>query len=147
MSNETIYWGILCRQCSELVAFCAPSHQQFELASRCAKPGAIRCANGHNYIYFPRDFRFFTSAVAIPEAVMQRNLEAHSAINSIVGARTNHGEPERWRPEEVEDSFRFLGKPEVAKSVSASYGADPQTETAHTVVTNWWQNWATKKAS
>ena len=104
MSNETIYWGILCRQCSELVAFGAPSHQHFEVESECARPGAIRCANGHNYIYFPRDFRFFTSAVAIPEAVMQRNLEAHSAINSIVGARTNHGEPERWRPEEVEDS-------------------------------------------
>ena len=126
MSNETIYWGILCRQCSELVAFCAPSHQQFELASRCAKPGAIRCANGHNYIYFPRDFRFFTSAVAIPEAVMQRNLEAHSAINSIVGARTNHGEAERWRPEEVEESFRFLGKPEVAKSVSAGRTGRPR---------------------
>ena len=86
MNKETIYWGVLCRECAEPVAFDSPSHQQFELGSAYARPGTIRCANGHISTYFPRDFKFFASAEAISEAVMRGNREAHKQNNPIVEA-------------------------------------------------------------
>jgi hypothetical protein len=81
MSNEAKYWGILCRSCSEPVAFDIQPGRTFELGTAKLRPGAIRCAHGHNYIYFPSDFRFFTSSAPIAEATMQENREAYSAIN------------------------------------------------------------------
>ena len=51
------------------------------------KPGAIRCAHGHLYIYFPRDFRFFDSVSAIAEETMEQNRAAHAVRNpSFQGA-------------------------------------------------------------
>jgi hypothetical protein len=80
MSNEKTYWGILCRACSEPVAFDIQVCQMFGPGAA-DRPGAIRCAHGHNHIYFPRNFQFFSSAVAITDAVMQENHGAYQAIN------------------------------------------------------------------
>jgi hypothetical protein len=81
MNNETTYWGILCRSCSEPVAFDIQPFRTFGLERGNVKPGAIRCVHGHNYIYFPRDFSFFSSAVAISDETMQANRAAYRAIN------------------------------------------------------------------
>jgi len=43
MSDETTYWGILCRACSEPVAFdICPCHLRGPGAAN-VRPGAIRC--------------------------------------------------------------------------------------------------------
>jgi hypothetical protein len=81
MNNEITYWGILCRFCSEPVAFDIRPYRTFERGTAPLRPGAIRCAHGHNYIYFPRDFSFLTSAIPITAATMQENREAYRAIN------------------------------------------------------------------
>jgi hypothetical protein len=82
MGNETTYWGILCRTCLGPVAFDIRPNDRFGLGSASLRPGTIRCAHGHNHIYFPRDFRFIPSAVPITDATMQENRAAYLAINS-----------------------------------------------------------------
>ncbi len=99
MKNELTYWGVICRGCSKPVAFGAPGHKRFKVESSYAKPGAIRCGNGHIYIYFPRDFEFFSSAEAIPDSVMHANRDAHSAANPLVEPRSDHWLGTRWTPE------------------------------------------------
>jgi hypothetical protein len=81
MSKETTYWGILCRACSEPVAFDTDPYHEFGLGRANIVPGAIRCVHGHNHIYFPRDFRFFPSSVPITDATMQENRATYWAIN------------------------------------------------------------------
>ena len=81
MSKDTIYWGILCRTCSDPVAFDTGPYHEFALGSANVRPGAIRCVHGHNHIYFPRDFRFFPSSVPITAATIQENRQAYLAIN------------------------------------------------------------------
>jgi hypothetical protein len=81
ISNERTYWGVSCRTCGDLVAFDIGPCPAFGLGSRILKPGAIRCVQGHNHIYFPRDFRFFPSEIAIAEVTMQANRTAYIAIN------------------------------------------------------------------
>jgi hypothetical protein len=81
MSNEKTYWGILCRACSEPVAFDNSPCDEFGLGSADIRPGAIRCGHGHNYIYFPRDFRIFPSPVPITEETMQENRAVYILIN------------------------------------------------------------------
>ena len=53
---EKTYWGILCRACSEPVAFNTRPYHEFGLGSASVRPGAIRCSHGHNHIYFPARF-------------------------------------------------------------------------------------------
>jgi hypothetical protein len=79
--SETIYWGILCRTCRDVVAFDICPYVSFGPGAASMKPDAIRCGHGHNHIYFPRDFQFVPSAVPIPDATMQENREAYRAIN------------------------------------------------------------------
>ncbi len=81
MSNEKSYWGILCRACSEPVAFNNSPYHEFGLGSADVRPGAIRCGHGHNHIYFPRDFHFFATSVPIAEETMQENRAVYIAIN------------------------------------------------------------------
>jgi hypothetical protein len=81
MSEETTYWGILCRTCSEPVAFDIRPCQMCGPGAANVRPGAIRCVHGHNHIYFPRDFRLFPSAVPITDATMQENRAAYRAMN------------------------------------------------------------------
>ena len=82
MSEQRTYWGILCRTCREPVAFDAPPYNKSGLGKAHVRPGAIRCGHGHNHIYFPRDFRFFSSAAPIAEETMRENRSAYVAINS-----------------------------------------------------------------
>jgi hypothetical protein len=88
-NTEAPYWGVLCRTCRELVAFDTCPYASFGPAAACMKPGAIRCGQGHNHIYFPRDFQFCASPAPIPDAVMRENREVYRAINSS-GQRTSH---------------------------------------------------------
>jgi hypothetical protein len=92
--NETTYWGVLCRSCVELVAFDICPYLSFGPGAANAHPGAIRCAHGHNHIYFPRDFQFFYSDVSIDDAVMQGNREAYRAIDPLSQALSNP--PDGW---------------------------------------------------
>jgi hypothetical protein len=81
--NETTYWGVLCRTCSEPVAFdVCPYPSSFGPSAKIVEPGAVRCQHGHNHIYFPCDFRFFTSAVPICNAAVQENRDTYRAINA-----------------------------------------------------------------
>jgi hypothetical protein len=87
--QETTYWGVLCRTCQGLVAFDMAPYISFGPKATSMRPGAIRCERGHNHIYFPRDFRFVSFAVAISDAVMRENRDLYRAINSL-GQRTSH---------------------------------------------------------
>ena len=79
-SGET-YWGVFCRGCSGEIAFDRAPYHADGLGSAGMKPGAIRCAAGHLYIYFPRDFRFFDSLSTIAEETMEQNRTAYAARN------------------------------------------------------------------
>jgi hypothetical protein len=81
---EKTYWGVKCRTCQELVAFDVCPYLSFGADAASMKPGAIRCSQGHNHIYFPRDFQFILSAVAIPDERMRVNRETYRAINSAM---------------------------------------------------------------
>jgi len=82
--NRTLetYWGVLCRTCSDPVAFDISPHPSFGPGNPNAKAGAIRCRHGHNHIYFPGDFRMLCSVDPISGAVMHENREAYKAVNS-----------------------------------------------------------------
>ena len=73
MSEQRTYWGNLCRTCRKLIAFDTCSYISFGPRAASMKPGAIRCNQGHNHIYYPRDFCFYPSAVPISEATMEAN--------------------------------------------------------------------------
>ena len=79
--NETAYWGILCRTCLGPVAFDVSPYPSFGPGAANVRPSAIRCGQGHNHIYFPRDFRFFFSAAPITDSVMQESRDTHRAFN------------------------------------------------------------------
>jgi hypothetical protein len=78
---QTAYWGVVCRTCQERVAFDAPPYLALGPGAPNASPGAIACARGHEHVYFPADFSFFTSRVHIGDAVMEANRAAYGASN------------------------------------------------------------------
>ena len=98
MTKQTIYWGVMCRKCSAAVAFGSPSHHQFELGTAYDRPGAICCAQGHNAIYFPRDFKFFSSDEVISDDTMRGNREAHQATNPVPVTPSGQQFGTRWVP-------------------------------------------------
>ena len=79
--NRTTYWGVLCRSCHELVAFDVCPYTSFGPRAAGMRPGTVRCGQGHNHIYFPRDFEFIPSAVPIADGTMRENREAYAAVN------------------------------------------------------------------
>lgn len=82
LAGERTYWGIQCRSCRELVAFDVCPYLSFGPDAASMKPGAIRCTQNHNHIYyFPHDFRFIHSPMPIPDTVMQQNREVYRAVN------------------------------------------------------------------
>jgi hypothetical protein len=81
MNEQRMYWGIVCRTCGELVAFDSHPYASFGPAAAGMKPGAIRCREGHNHIYFPRDFRFYPSVIPIQETAMAGNRATYGRIN------------------------------------------------------------------
>ncbi len=89
IGDEAPYWGVLCRSCMQLVAFDVRPYRSFGPEGTNIKPGSIRCVNGHNHIYYPRDFQFFFSEVAISDAAMQQNREAFMVINRPSPASSN----------------------------------------------------------
>jgi hypothetical protein len=111
------------------------------------KPGAIRCSQGHNHIYFPRDFGFRASPVAIAEAAMRENRDVYRAINSP-GIRLPH----EYVPEEVAAAAdaesvggKSGGEPESGKVRPAKIGADPRREAAREAAKERWADWANRK--
>ena len=88
-TRKMTYWGILCRTCRDLVAFDTCPYVSFGSGASSMRPGAIRCARGHNHIYFPRDFRFVYSEALVPEPSMQANREAYRAINPVAAASSH----------------------------------------------------------
>jgi hypothetical protein len=81
MSIESTYWGIFCRTCRDPVAFDKSPYHRSAVGVFNLSAGAIRCTNGHDHIYFPRDFAFFSSEKPIVDAVMQDHCVAYRAIN------------------------------------------------------------------
>jgi hypothetical protein len=81
---EKTYWGVKCRTCQELVAFDVCPYLSFGAGAASMKPGAICCSQAHNHIYFPRDFQFILSTVAISDEGMRVNRETYRAINSVL---------------------------------------------------------------
>jgi hypothetical protein len=79
--SKQMYWGIMCRTCRKLLAFETGLDGSFGRGRASVKPGTIRCSLGHAHIYFPKDFRFYTSATPITETVMEGNRSAYEAIN------------------------------------------------------------------
>lgn len=144
------YWGVLCRKCLDPIVFGSPSHPRFELESEFARPGTIRCANGHDYIYFPRDFKFFESAVEITDAAMEHNRQVHRAVNPLVAVRTDQTYGTRWSPD-PEKEASFQNAPAVPgalrKEPLAAGGPDPRREAAQMASKDWWAKWAATKVS
>jgi hypothetical protein len=138
-----LYWGVLCRRCRELVAFDTRPYLSFGPGAASMKPGAIRCSQGHNHIYFPQDFGFRASAVPIADAAMRHNRELYGAVNSL-GRRSSHdcaveavapaAKPEDGEPED---------EPENGKAHAR--GHDPRREAAQTAAKDRWTNWAERK--
>jgi len=79
-NKTTAYWGILCRNCQDLIAFDIRPHASFGPGVAGTKPGTIRCGCSHSNIYFPRDFQFISSTGSVTDAVMQENRRAYTAI-------------------------------------------------------------------
>lgn len=134
MSKEATYWGILCRACSEPVAFDSRPYHEFGLGSANVRPGAIRCGHGHNHIYFPRDFHFFASAAPITEETMRENRTVYFAINCssepTLDTALANLPGDRWAPQAV--------RPE-------GVAPDARREAAQKAAKIRWANWASKK--
>jgi hypothetical protein len=149
MSMETTYWGVLCRACSEPVAFDTSPFDESGLGNANSRPGAIRCVHGHNHIYFPRDFRLFPSVVPITEATMQENRQAYLAVNPSLEPSCNPlpGAPLIPREHgEADILLGGLGHPKKGKARTASLVPDARRETAQMAAKARWKDWASKKA-
>lgn len=79
-NKTTVYWGVLCRTCQDLIAFDIRSYASFGPRVADPKPGTIRCERGHSNIYFLQDFQFISSTDPVTDAVMQENRRAYTAI-------------------------------------------------------------------
>jgi len=145
MKTKTVYWGILCRSCSELVAFVTQPPGRPQLGSDGSRAGTIRCAQGHTHIYFPRDFRFFLSQVAIPDVVLEKNFETYKAINPFWESS--------FGPLPVEPPVRIQSKensfPEEihreAKTGPPRMLADHRRENARNAAKEMWALWGRSK--
>ena len=149
MSKDRIYWGILCRTCSEPVAFGNRLHHESGLGSANVRPGAIRCAYGHNHIYFPRDFRFVPSGVPITETTMQENRQAYLAINPSPELSCDPSPGESLIPTENHEADippGGLSHLKQGKARPASPVPDTRREIAQMAAKARWKDWASKKA-
>lgn len=134
MSKATTYWGVLCRSCEGLIAFDAFPCSKSGLGAASTKPGTIRCFLGHTHIYFPRDFRLFTSSNLITDATIHEDHVAYEAVNPP-SESTSHLDPALWS-----------GVRAVQKAArSESLAPDPRREIAQTAAKVRWADWASKK--
>lgn len=145
--NEVAYWGVFCKTCRDLVVFDIAPYASFGPAAASMKPGAIRCGQGHNHIYYPRDFGFRGSAVPIAAALMQENRDAYRAVNSP-GHRTSHNfvakADEPPAKPETDDSEPA---PPSAEVRSARFGPDPRRAAAQAAAKDRWASWAVSKTT
>jgi len=136
MNNPT-YWGIRCKTCLKLVAFDAAPYPSFGPRASNLKPGAICCANGHNHIYFPRDFQFIASEASIPDAVMEQNRVAYAAINPYSPLGTGRTPPPETKPTDV--------LPARQRGSRERSAPDPRRQAAQIAAKSRWAEWALKK--
>jgi hypothetical protein len=142
---ETMYWGVLCRTCQGLVAFDMAPYVSFGPKASSLKPGAIRCGQGHNHIYFPRDFRFASFVARISDEVMRKNRDVFRAINPY-GQRPSHDfVPEAVKPPANPSSDIPVRGLESGKACSAGLGVDPRREAAQLAAKLSWASWASRK--
>jgi hypothetical protein len=138
------YWGILCRTCTELVAFGTIPAQNFGPGAEGSKPRTIRCNRGHTHIYFPRDFRLYPSVVAIADATMRENLKVYKAINPSWGFRdappTVLANPKARNETDLETEAR-----DGVKVRSITFVPDPRREIAKKAAKDRWASWALRK--
>ena len=152
MSMEKTYWGILCRACSEPVAFNTRPYHEFALGSANIRPGAIRCGHGHNYIYFPRDFRFIPSSVPITEETMQENRAVYIVINPSPQSSSDAarallpGGPSALK-EKIEAAVLPSGLPDPKedKTGSKTHAPNAPREIANKAAKIRWASWARQK--
>jgi hypothetical protein len=145
-NDAAIYWGVCCRRCEELVAFDTSPYVSFGPGAASMRPGAIRCSQGHNHIYFPRDFGFRQSAVPIADAAMRENRDAYRAINSPGLSTSRDDLPEAVEPATEPEDGESEGGLESGRAVRpAKIGPDPRREAAKAAAKESWANWAIKK--
>lgn len=139
--NDTTYLGILCRTCRELVAFDTAPYPSFGPRASNLKPGAIRCSQGHNHIYFPGDFQFHRWHLRITGAVMEQNRAAYSAINLYSTFGTQDTIPPKTEP------ATSLSPPKENIELRPHVPSDSRREGAQMAAKNRWAKWALKKIS
>ena len=84
ITQQRTYWGVLCRTCGKFVGFDIVPSAWFECSGANVKPGAIRCAHGHNHIYFPQDFSSYPSTTPITDdTAMEENRASYSRVNPL----------------------------------------------------------------
>jgi hypothetical protein len=145
MTKQNIYWGVLCHECSEPIAFGSPANHQFEFGTSHARPGRISCSNGHTALYYPRDFSFFESSQFIAEAVMQANREAHGERSPMAVVAIDSRRGIRWAPSEESASV-----PDVRhgmRAVAVNSGSDARRQSEQDSAQRWWAAWAARKVS
>jgi hypothetical protein len=128
------YWGILCRTCTELVAFHTRPPLDSEPGAEGSMAGTIRCTKDHSHIYFPRDFSLFPSAIVIAGATMQKNLETYKAINPFWESSSS---PRSTQPQAVDQD-------EVPR---ATLPPTPEREIANRAAKRRWTRWGLNKTS
>ena len=146
--SETTYWGVLCRTCQELVAFDRSPFPSFGPRAASLTPGAIRCSQGHNHIYFPHDFQFHQWHLRVGDAVMEQNRAAYAAINpsgSITPSSTlgiKQTIPPKTEPAAVPP-------PKTGENIELHPNLPPdlRREDAQMAARHRWAEWASKKIS
>jgi hypothetical protein len=153
MNEGAKYWGVWCRACSEPVAFDTRPYHQFGLGSASVRPGAIRCGRGHSQIYYPRDFHFFASAVAITEETMQENRTTYIATNPYSqfssGAPREISHREQPAVKEAVKVAVVVREPDEVpedKARTKIPAPDAAREIARKAAKARWASWAVKKA-
>jgi hypothetical protein len=130
-----------------MVAFDVCPYESFGPGAASMKPGAIRCSQGHNHIYFPRDFGFRASAIPVAEAAMRENRDAYRAINSPGTPSSHECVPEAGAADAEAESEggKSGGEPESGKVRPAKIGPDPRREAAREAAKERWTSWAERK--
>jgi hypothetical protein len=138
LDHPTTYWGVSCRGCSEVVAFDVAPYTSFGPRAASTRPGAIRCSLGHSYVYFPGDFQFLASSVAISDEVMRKNRDAFQADNPARPTRAQYPRPF------VRSVVHVAAFVEGLLGL-ATLNPNPR-KVAETAAQGSWAEWATRKA-
>jgi hypothetical protein len=111
------------------------------------KPGAVCCGQGHNHIYFPRDFGFRGSAVPIADAVMRQNRDAYRAVNLPGHCGSGGFVAKEVEPPAEPEAGEPPAELESGKTRSGKIGPDPRREAAREAAKRRWADWASRKTA